>query len=504
MDENKNLPKRRRSDQSSAARLGRRTTDENYRAPAGRRNIDKPAAKAAAVRKPAGNYYAGRRTSDRAADTRDGRRAATDAPVHNFRRAPMPPVIKNAPEPEPPERIRKLLRLENFFFSWDTSFLITVIILLGFGIIVMFSASYNIAFREYGNGSFFFNRQLVFALIGLAAMALFSAVDYRIWKTKPMVILLSLMSVALMFMVKAGFGVTQGSAERWLSIFGITFQPSELTKFTVIILLALWGAKAKPEQPVRVKYRGGSHLYYLYLKCICMPVRYGFGFAVVTLCLACGLTVIQPHLSATIIIGVIGMAIIFVSGASKSNIMKFITVLVIGAICAILLMKVMGYTYIDKRILSLMNPEADKDDSTFQTYNSLLAIGSGGFWGVGLGKSHQKYGFLPASQNDFIFSVLCEELGFVGAAFVVILFAIFIGRGLFIAFKSRDKFGMLLAVGIVIQMGFQAFLNIAVASNAFFNTGISLPFFSYGGSALVMQLAQIGILLNVSRYSEVD
>jgi cell division protein FtsW len=371
---------------------------------------------------------------------------------------------------------------------------------------MMFSSSYNSAFREHGDGMYYFNRQLIFALIGVVTMAIFSMIDYRIWKTKLMILGCTALAAGMLVCVKLGIGsVTQGNAERWLSIGGITFQPSELAKFAVILLLAWWGSKIKPEQPaVQVKYRGGSLLYYAYLKFVCMPVRYGFGFAVLVLCGACGLTVIQPHLSATIIIGVIGMSIIFVSGTKKSNIFKFLFIMIAAAALVVIYMKAAGYTYIDKRVTSFLNPESDTQGDTFQTYNSLLAIGSGGFWGVGLGKSHQKYGFLPASQNDFIFPVICEELGFIGALFVIILFLIFIGRGLYIASKSQDKFGMLLATGIVVQLGFQAFLNIAVATNAFFNTGVSLPFFSYGGTALIMQLAQVGILLNVSWYANRD
>ena len=431
--------------------------------------------------------------------------AARDIPR---RRRPTTPLVSGVPEPDEPERIRKFFRFENFFFSWDTSLLITVLILLGFGIIVMFSAGYNFAYREYGDGSHFFNRQIVFAVAGLICMAVLSAVDYRIFKTKFVLVATSVITLALMLAVKLGIGVTQGNAERWLNIFGVTFQPSELAKFAVIILLAAWGSRSMGERDrpprVRVRYRGGGMLYYLYLKYICMPVRYGFGFAVMVICAACGLTFIQPHLSATIIIGVIGLTIVFLSGERMGNITKFVIFLGVVGLCGVMYMKAVGYTYIDKRILSFVNPEADIGGDTFQTFQSLVAIGSGGFWGVGLGKSHQKYGFLPAAHNDFIFPVICEELGFIGAVFIILLFIIFIWRGLNIALKSRDKFGMLLAAGIVIQIGFQAFLNMAVASNAFFNTGVSLPFFSYGGTALLMQIAEIGIVLNVSRYAKVD
>lgn len=161
------------------------------------------------------------------------------------------------------------------------------------------------------------------------------------------------------------------------------------------------------------------------------------------------------------------------------------------------------FSYITTRFQSWQDPLSDIRGDTAQTYQGLLAIGSGGLFGLGFGESRQKYLYLPESQNDFIFSIICEELGFVGALVVIFLFLMFIIRGFFIASRAKDRFGMLLAVGIVMQIGSQALLNIAVACNAFPNTGISLPFFSYGGTALMLQLAEVGILLNISRQSNI-
>ena len=171
---------------------------------------------------------------------------------------------------------------------------------------------------------------------------------------------------------------------------------------------------------------------------------------------------------------------------------------------AIPAMRAMGIEHFDSRILSWRNPEADIRGDTFQTYQSLITIGSGGIVGLGLGNSRQKYAYLPASHNDFIFSIICEELGFVGAVLVILLFILFVARGFYIAICARDKFGMLLAAGITSQLGVQALLNIGVVTNAVPNTGISLPFFSYGGSALIMQMAGIGVVLNISRKAAIE
>ena len=161
------------------------------------------------------------------------------------------------------------------------------------------------------------------------------------------------------------------------------------------------------------------------------------------------------------------------------------------------------FSYIQERIDGWRNPEADIQNNTWQTYNSLVAIGSGGWFGLGFGESRQKFLYLPEAQNDFVFAIICEELGFVGALVVVVLFVIFVLRGFYIAANAKDRFGMLVAAGITIQIGLQAFLNIMVASNSFPNTGISLPFFSYGGTALIIQLAEMGILLSISRQGNI-
>ena len=206
----------------------------------------------------------------------------------------------------------------------------------------------------------------------------------------------------------------------------------------------------------------------------------------------------EPHISGTVLILAIGMTMIFVGG---TKIRYFIGLLFAAAGGVIGIVAIKGVDYAKVRIQGWLDPFSDVQAGTFQTVQSLLAIGSGGWLGLGLANSRQKYLYLPESQNDFIFSIVCEELGYIGAIIVIILFVLFVYRGLMISIKAPDKFGSLLALGLTVQIGFQAMLNIAVVSNTIPNTGISLPFFSYGGTALMMQLAQMGVILNISRQS---
>ncbi|MCL2634507.1 MAG: putative lipid II flippase FtsW [Oscillospiraceae bacterium] len=385
-------------------------------------------------------------------------------------RSPAKKPIQKPATPAVPKTKERLAKFDIPFFT------ITAV-LLAFGVIMMYSASYAFAFREHGDGNFFFRRQLLWIAIGLGAMIFMSFVDYRILLNKKIVSLIAIVSLGLMVAVRL-MGTTQGGAERWLSLFGITFQPSEILKFAVIVVFAYFAHK---RADVITQFFKGF-----------MPFAVFLG-------VACGLTVLQPHLSGTIIIFGIGLTMMIVSGCRFWHVLLMFAMVIVSAVVVLNIMEAQGYTYFDDRILSWRDPEADVQNKTFQTYQSLVTIGSGGWFGSGLGNSIQKSGYLPATQNDFIFSIVCEELGFVGATLVILLFLIFVFRGFYISSNARDRFGMMLGVGITVQIGIQALLNIAVATNSVPNTGILLPFFSYGGTALTMQLAQIGILLNISR-----
>lgn len=368
------------------------------------------------------------------------------------------------------------------FYGFDYPLFTIVMILLAFGLIMMFSASYANAYTATGDSLFYLKRQAVFAVAGLVIMLIVSTIDYSIFKTKFVVYALVTVSVALMALVKI-MGTTQGGAERWLQIGEITFQPSEILKFAVIVFFAYLTDKR-----------------FSYLK----NFKKGFLPFAVALAASCALLMAQPHLSGTIIVFAIGFSMMFVAGVSPKHLFLMLGGLIVLVIAAVLILNAMGIDYFTTRIISFTDPEYDIRDKTFQTYQSLVTIGSGGAFGLGFGNSRQKYNYLPMSRNDFIFSIICEELGFVGAFLVILLFVILVWRGFYVCSKAKDKFGMMLAFGITFQIGLQALLNIAVVTNSIPNTGISLPFFSYGGTALLMQLAEMGILLSVSRKAELN
>lgn len=376
---------------------------------------------------------------------------------------------------------RKTLNLRIIGSEYDKPFFFIVIILLVFGTFMMFSASYIWGLTEFDNGYYYLQRQLVALFGGLAAMIAVSFLDYHFFQNTKIAYLAFIVVFGLTF-VTSFIGTSVAGARRWIVIGPINFQPSELLKVAFIILMAYLGALNYP----KFKKFGYSTLPFL---------------AILGLC--CGVLVLQRHLSGVLIFGAIGVAMIFVAGVPLRHF-----AILVGAVGVLgglfLTYKIIsggGFGYITERIQSWQDPTSDILGSTLQTYQSMLAIGSGGIFGLGFGESRQKHLWLPEAQNDFVFAIVCEEFGFLGAVVVILLFALFVFRGFYIAANAPDRFGMLLAAGITIQIGIQAFLNIGVACNAFPNTGISLPFFSYGGTALLIQLAEMGILLSISRQS---
>ena len=366
--------------------------------------------------------------------------------------------------------------------KFDFSFFLIVTILLAFGLVMLFSATYaSSKIAHDGDSLYYIKRQGIFAIAGFAAMIVISFIDYHIFLNKVIMRFAIVISVGMMLLVKFAGRTTNGS-ERWLEIAGITIQPSEVLKFVTIMVIAAYMQKNYDKMHSFVQ---------------------GFIPLMIRVGIACLLVVIQPHLSATLIILTISVAMIFIGGAKTTHVLLVLAGIAVAGYLVIEIFPKIGFDYVSDRMLSFRDPEADIRKATYQTYQSLIAIGSGGMFGQGLGNSHQKYSYLPFVSNDFIFSIIVEELGFVGAAVVVLLFLILIIRGFYIATSAPDKFGMLLCAGIVIQIGVQALLNIAVVSNAFPNTGVSLPFISYGGTALMMQLAEMGIVLNISRKASI-
>lgn len=359
----------------------------------------------------------------------------------------------------------------------DLTFLVLVLALLVCGLVLMFSASYAYAYYYEGNSFHYITRQLVWAGLGLAAMAFLSTWDYHIWHRFAWLAF----GVTVIMLVIVYFMPDRNGAHRWIFLLGQQFQPTEVAKFSIVLLFS---------HMISLNYdKMGTFQYGI--------LPYG-----IILVIYAGLIVFEPHLSATILIMGLGVILIFVGGAS----LKWFGLGMAGGVALVGI--AMLIPSINERAMYRINvwkdPFIDPQVAGFQTIQSLYAIGSGGLMGAGIGNSRQKYLFLPEPQNDFVFAIICEEIGFVGAVLIILLFALLICRGFMIAVKARDRFGMLMATGLTAQVGIQTVLNIAVVTNTIPNTGISLPFFSYGGSALLMLLAQMGIILSISRQTALE
>lgn len=379
----------------------------------------------------------------------------------------------------------------------DLPFLMLTMMLVGIGLIMVFSASYASAYYDsskvvQNNPLFYVRRQLEFALLGTVVMFLVSRVNYENLRWLSIPILLG--AIVLLVLVLTPLGVTINKAKRWLRLFllfGPTFQPSEIAKIAIIIFFSARLSKRDTEKKRKYTNRTltGRTLNRLEKIGFLELVPYGAVLAIVLL-----LVVKEPHMSGTILIMVGAAAVLFAGGI---NIWWFLSAG--GGVAALLTLIIFSTNYMTSRVELWKDPWIDPQGKGYQTIQSLYAIGTGGLLGLGLGNSRQKFLYIPEPENDFIFSIVVEELGFVGAVVVLLLFALLILRGYWIALHARDKFGTLLVVGIMTLMAVQVFLNIGVVTNMIPNTGVSLPFFSYGGTALVIHMAEMGIVLAVSR-----
>ncbi|MEE1330654.1 MAG: putative lipid II flippase FtsW, partial [Acutalibacteraceae bacterium] len=342
----------------------------------------------------------------------------------------------------------------------DITFLALVLILLTTGLVMLFSASYAFSYEQYGNSYKFISRQALFAAVGVAVMLVISKIDYHFWRKFAWA--LYIVSIGLLTIVKILPPMLKGKdVKRWIVIGPINFQPSEIAKFAVILLFASLIA-ANYKQMKSFKF---------------------VAFLVLLLGIPCVLVVVEPHLSATVLIFAIGIVLLVVGGLQKRYIIGGV---IAGAGGGVLAIATGIISYGSDRIKYWLDPWADAKYKGFQTIQSLLAIGSGGILGRGIGQSRQKYLWLPEPHNDFIFAIVCEELGLVGAIVIILFFCLLVWRGFTIAMRAQDKFGSLLALGLTFQVGLQAMLNIWVVTNTIPNTGISLPFFSYGGTSLLI------------------
>ena len=372
--------------------------------------------------------------------------------------------------------------------AMDLPFLMLVLLLLGIGLIMMFSASYATAYYHDGDPLIYITRQAMFGGAGVAAMYVVSKINYQTFRWMAPIALVG--SIFLLLLVYTPLGVVHNNARRWLKL-GIEFQPSEFAKISVILFFAARLCKRDTEKHKRYKNRSFfGRLYNLLDRIGFIELVPYMGVLVVV----AALVIKQPHMSGTLLILAGGASVLFAAGIHWGWFLAGGSL--VGALAAIII----AFTpYMNARIDLWQNPWEYIQGNGYQTVQSLIAMGSGGLLGKGLGNSMQKMLYLPELENDFVFPIVVEELGFVGGLVVLVLFALLILRGYWLALHARDKFGALTIVGIITLLAVQVFLNIGVVTNLIPNTGISLPFFSYGGTALMIQLAEMGMILSISR-----
>lgn len=362
----------------------------------------------------------------------------------------------------------------------DLPFLFLLLLMLSFGALMSYSASTVYGQQFYDDGFYFLKRYLLFAVLSAALTTPFvltTTPDF--WRS--FAVMLYAAAVALLVLVLL-IGTVGGGAQRWLVLGPLTIQPSEIAKLALILMLAL--VLTKHENKVHSERKGGGSLRYGVL----LP---GSLIGVIGILVAA-----EKHISGLLIIGMIGVAMLYLGG-TRLRYLGAMAGVVVAAGCLLILVS----SYAQVRVNTWLHiEEVDPLGSAWQTLQGLYAIGSGGFFGKGLGAGQQKHGYVSQPQNDFIFTVICEELGFLGAFFVIALFALLVWRGFRIAYRAPDRFSALVVFGISLKLALQALLNIAVVTNSMPNTGVSLPFFSSGGTFLAMQIFEMGIVLSISRY----
>ena len=381
----------------------------------------------------------------------------------------------------------------------DIPFFMIVIALITLGLIMMFSASSSYSYYYFNDSFYYFKRQLIFALLGLVVLGIMSSVDYHVLKKAAVPILLvsfALLVAVLLVPPPPGFE----DFHRWISLGPVTFQPSEVTKFAIILYFA-WhmdrhfkeiNSNVLSDASWAQGFNQGRSFLTIKAKTVHMM------WYLLILAAACALVYKENHVSGTLLIFALGIMMMFLAGFNYRWFVLAAAVLVVLVVVVVSNPSILP-EHAQPRILSWIDKDYDPLGVRWQTNQAIYAIGSGGFFGVGLGNSKMKQLYVSEPQNDFIFSIICEELGFVGALFIVILFALLVWRGFLIGIKAKDKFGALLAMGISFQVGLQAALNIGVVTDVLPNTGISLPFFSYGGTSLLMLIFEMGVVLSVSR-----
>ncbi len=354
----------------------------------------------------------------------------------------------------------------------DIPFLTIMFIMLAFGLIMVFSASAPSAFYKEGDKLYYIKRQLIWTVIGIAVMAGTMCISYRVIKRYASILFIG--ALVLLGLVLA-VGSTGGGAQRWLEIGPIRFQPSELAKFALVFFFAKRMAE-RPRNQIQQFTRG------------LLPYLFILGLMV-------GILILQDHLSGAIILFATGVIMLVAGGAKLSHLG-----LIAMAGLAIIIPAAFLEEYRFKRLTAFLNPFADPTDTGYQIVQGLYAIASGGLFGLGLGQSRQKFLYIPEAHNDYIYAIICEELGFFGAILVAALFVLLITRGIYIAMHAPDTFSGLTVFGIISVVGLQYLVNVGVVTATIPNTGMQLPFFSAGGSSLIFIMAAMGVVLNISRH----
>ena len=383
--------------------------------------------------------------------------------------------------------------------SMDISFFLLLIVIVSVGLVMLFSASYTYSYyNRNGDSTYIFRRQIIFTVLGLVGMYAVSRIRYEYFKYIALIGVVASVGLLLLVLVlpeyKPGF-------KRWIDLGFTTFQPSEIAKIGLILILAflldkdykaVTGKIPSKSELAKTVYNYTDGRVVLY-KSFTSVVAYGMLILVFA-----GLVYLENHLSGTVLLLAIGFVMLFLGEVKyKWIVVAGGAVLIVGVI--LIANPGLLENYMGERITAWLDKDFDPMGARWQTNNSLYAIGSGGFLGTGLGQSKQKHLYVSEPQNDFIFAIVCEELGFVGAATIIVLFALLVYRGIHIGLRAKDRFGALLCMGIAFQIGIQVALNIAVVSDFIPNTGISLPFFSAGGTSIFILLCEMGMLLSVSR-----
>lgn len=386
-----------------------------------------------------------------------------------------------------PERSFGKSRISDFFVTggFDIPFFALTMVILAIGLVMLFSSSYAYSYYKYDNSYHYFFRQLIFAAVGIALMLFISKFNYRWFKAlAPILFGVTLFLLILVLFYHTNVATDEGEAfRRYIKIpipgISLTFQPSDIAKFTLVITLAAYISNHASKMN---------------------KLKEGFFIPFAIVMVFVGLVGLENHLSGMILLFTIGVSVMFAGGSNKT--MFIIGIAAVAAVVILVFARpdIMP-NYVQEKMTAWLDKDFEPLGARWQTNNSLYAIGSGGFFGAGLGNSKQKYMYVSEPQNDFIFSIICEELGFFGAAVIICLFAALVVRGIIIALRCDDRFASLTVIGIVTQIGAQVAFNILVVTDSIPNTGIALPFFSYGGTALVMLLVEMGVVLGISRKS---